>query len=157
MRLSRSKDLADDGALPRGAFVAGSPPPLATPQPGEDLFRYIERTAGRFDLDLYRRILGCANEWKEGDAALGIAAPDDASRRHARTLLARTSIGDLDAHPIFEDEVSQYIATAVDPEARARLERDDARRVEGLPAHRAMNPRSRRFSPACRATSPRSP
>jgi ethanolamine ammonia-lyase large subunit len=105
------------------APVAGSPPPLAAPEPGEDLFRYIDRTHGGFDIGAYRRILGCANEWKEGDAALGIAAPDDASRRHARALLARTNIGDLDAHPIFEDEVSQYIATAVDAAAKTRLER----------------------------------
>ena len=123
MRLSRSNDPADDGGLPRDAGVAGSPPSLTTPQPGEDLFRYIERAAGHFDVDLYRRILGCANEWKEGDAAQGVAAPDDDSRRHARTLLARTSIADLDAHPIFEDEVSRYITTAVDAEALARLER----------------------------------
>jgi ethanolamine ammonia-lyase large subunit len=38
-------------------------------------------------------------------------------------LLARTRIADLDAHPVFEDAVSDYIATAVDREALDRLAR----------------------------------
>ena len=62
------------------------------------LLRYLERTAGRFDLGVYRFILGCANEWKEGDAALGIAAPDDASLMSCTcwAIRSRTSAGVAD-------------------------------------------------------------
>ena len=112
---------ATDLLSPAADVIAAPAPPLDEPRRGEDLLRYIDRVAGRFDLGLYRRILGAANEWKEGDAAQGVAAPDDASRRHARTLLARTRIGDLDAHPVFEDDVSRYIASAVDPVAKQRI------------------------------------
>ena len=104
-----------------GDALAASAQPLPQPRPGEDIFRYIERTAGGFDLDFYRRILGAANAFKEGDAAQGVAAPDDRSRRHARALLARTRVGDLLARPVFEDALSAYIAGAVDPEVNRRI------------------------------------
>ncbi|HVR29127.1 MAG TPA: ethanolamine ammonia-lyase subunit EutB [Thermoanaerobaculia bacterium] len=104
-----------------GEALAGSATPLAEPRPGEDLLRYVERIAGGFDFGLYRRVLGAANEFKEGDAAQGLAAPDEGSRRHARALLARTRIADLLAHPVFEDEVSAYIAGAVDAEVESRI------------------------------------
>jgi ethanolamine ammonia-lyase large subunit len=102
-------------------LLLDDPTALAEPLQGEDLFRYLERTAGGFDLAPYRRILGAANEWKEGDVAQGVAAPDQASRHHARTLLARTRIADLEAHPVFEDELFAYLRGAVDPTAERRI------------------------------------
>ncbi|MEE2775161.1 MAG: ethanolamine ammonia-lyase subunit EutB [Acidobacteriota bacterium] len=94
---------------------------LADVEPGEDLFRYIERQAGAFDLDLYRGLLGAANEFKEGDEAEGVAAETADDRVAARRLLAATRLTDLEAHPVFEDELSRYIAGAVDRGAADRM------------------------------------
>lgn len=87
--------------------------------PGEDIFAYIRRQKGNFDQGLYLGILGAANEFKEGDAAQGVAALDQTARQNARALLANTRIAALTAHPIFEDAVSRYIAEAVDVRAAA--------------------------------------
>ena len=101
------------GAVKSGVAVAPS-------QPGMDLFAYIKQQKGGFDQTLYRQLLGAANEYKEGDEAIGVAAVDDSARRNARALVARTRIRDMEAHPIFEDSVSAYIAGAVDGQARAK-------------------------------------
>jgi len=81
----------------------------------------MSRTRGGFDLILYRQLLGAANPFKEGDAAQGVAAVDESTRAQARSLLAGTRIVDLMAHPVFEDEVSRYIAVAVDSEISSQL------------------------------------
>ena len=47
---------------------------------GEDIFAYVERVHGSFDIDLFRQVIGAANEFKEGDEALGVAAADVMSR-----------------------------------------------------------------------------
>lgn len=82
----------------------------------EGIFAYIARLKGRFDPALYRQLLGAANEFKEGDQAIGVAAPDEQARARARALLANTRVGDLIARPVFEDSVSSYIDTVVDRE-----------------------------------------
>ncbi|MEA1787421.1 ethanolamine ammonia-lyase subunit EutB [Arenibacter sp. GZD96] len=91
---------------------------VGTPQPGEDLFSYIQRTTGGKNLSLYRQILGAANEFKEGDLTLGISADSEASRKNARTLLFQTKIGDINTHPVYEDDVWRLIRTdtTADPE-----------------------------------------
>ena len=94
--------------------------PLA-PRVGEDVFGYIARVRGEFDLDLYRWIVGAANEFKEGDAALGLAAPDAATRQAARDLLAATTIGALQARPLFVDRLYTALLADLDPEVSARL------------------------------------
>lgn len=78
-------------------------------QDGEDLFAYIERVQGKFDPRLYRQILGAANEFKEGDQMIGVAAVDEVSRTNARKLLAATRIEDFNAHPVFTDALHQTI------------------------------------------------
>lgn len=88
---------------------------------GKDLFTFIKEQKGAFDQTLYRQLLGAANEYKEGDEAEGVAAANGESRRNAQALLANTTIGDLMKHPIFEDEVSRYIAGAVDQAARDKV------------------------------------
>ncbi|MCR9293341.1 MAG: ethanolamine ammonia-lyase subunit EutB [bacterium] len=92
-----------------------------SPQAGEDLFRYIRRIAGKFDSDLYRRLLGACNEFKEGDQAQALAAADDASRENARLLLRRTRLRDFSEHPIFEDPVVAYGQSAVEEETQTQL------------------------------------
>jgi ethanolamine ammonia-lyase large subunit len=94
---------------------------LPESQAGEDIFAFITRTRGSFDATLYRQILGAANEYKEGDDTLGVAARDAGSRQRARALLRETRIRDLVAHPVFEDQVYAFIQEAVDQAAYGRL------------------------------------
>lgn len=81
---------------------------------GEDVFGYITRTKGGLDLTAYQQIVGAANDFKEGDQAIQVGAVDDATRRHARTLLANTRIGDLYDHPLFEDDLQRLIWQTTD-------------------------------------------
>ncbi len=78
----------------------------------EDLFSYIRRLQGSFNLPLYLKLLGAANEFKEGDRIVGVAAASDQSRNIARTLLANTRLHDIDAHPPWSDELFSLIARA---------------------------------------------
>jgi ethanolamine ammonia-lyase large subunit len=87
-----------------------------------DIFAWLTRVHGGVDLTAYRQLLGAANPYKDGDDAQGLAAPDDASRQHARALLANTTIGAFLAHPIFEDEVVGFADAEVDAATRRRLE-----------------------------------
>lgn len=82
---------------------------VPSPLVGEDLFQYIRRQKGSFDLTLYRQLLGAANEFKEGDEIAGIAAASDEDRLKARILLAETTLNDIRSHSIFTDEQSEFI------------------------------------------------
>lgn len=85
-------------------------------QDEEDIFKYISRVSGEFDINLYRKLIGAANEFKEGDELAGIAAPNDSARKIARTLIANTRLSDVMLHPIFIDEQYDLIhhSTAFD-------------------------------------------
>ncbi len=93
-----------------GAFVG------APVKDGQDLFGYIAQTSGRFDLELYRRLLGQANEFKEGDRAIGVASLDNESRDRARALLRNTTVKELINHPVFKDELFSFLEKSVDRE-----------------------------------------
>ena len=82
---------------------------IRAPKKGEDVFGYIKRDKGKFDLTLYRQILGSANAYKEGDETLHVAAVDETSRLHARQLLENTRIGDLTLNTVFNDEIQDLI------------------------------------------------
>ncbi|MCY1054393.1 ethanolamine ammonia-lyase subunit EutB [Nannocystis sp. SCPEA4] len=88
-------------------------------QPGDDLFTYLARTGG--DEVRRRQLIGAANEFKEGDAALGLAAADLASRTAARRLLATTPVGRIAAAPLFRDELWHALAAGLDPRAAAHV------------------------------------
>lgn len=77
----------------------------------EDLFTYILRSKGQFDPVFYRQILGAANEFKEGDLSVGVSARNQQSRQNARALMSRTRVRDIDAHPVFEDQLHQLISS----------------------------------------------
>lgn len=85
---------------------------VQTPNKGEDLFAYLQRTNGEIDLTLYRQIVGAASEFKEGDQALGLTAKDEISRKNARTLLSNTSIQDLNNNSLFKDDVYDLITNS---------------------------------------------
>jgi len=84
-------------------------PLIGKPNGNEDIFSYIQKISGRMDQTLYRQIIGAANEFKEGDLTLRIAAASDDSRLNARELLANTKIGDLKKNSLFTDELYQLI------------------------------------------------
>ncbi|WP_224242505.1 ethanolamine ammonia-lyase subunit EutB [Hyalangium gracile] len=100
-----------------------STPPRTPPPPGvhitdvktgEDLFGYLERKHGGFEQSRLNQLIGAANEFKEGDETAGLAAADETSRANARLLLSNTRIGELRAHPFFDDGLFQLIETGVD-------------------------------------------
>jgi len=82
---------------------------VPSPIVGEDLFQYIQRQKGSFDVTLYRQLLGAANEFKEGDEIAGIAAASDEDRLKARMLLAETTLDNIRKHSVFTDEQSEFI------------------------------------------------
>jgi ethanolamine ammonia-lyase large subunit len=102
---------------------AGNTVRITDVQPGEDLFDYIRRQRGDFDATLYRQLVGAANDYKEGDEAIGVAADrqDAESRRNARTLLGNTKLGKIDAQPLLIDEQYRLIQATTDATARARI------------------------------------
>ena len=82
---------------------------------GEDIFTYIKRVYGKMDITKYRQILGAANEFKEGDLTIGVAAGDEKSRKKARELLSQTKIGDLNKQTIFQDGIQELIQKTTKP------------------------------------------
>ena len=91
------------------------PPDRVRDLAGEDVFAFVQRVAGGFDPDLYRRVVGAANPFKEGDRIVGVAARDEAEREAARRLLGRTRIGDLEANPLFRDGLSDALGLDAAP------------------------------------------
>lgn len=79
----------------------------------EGLIEYVNRTCGKWDEDRYKQLLGCANEFKEGDAILGIAAKSDDDRAMARQLLGQTRLSDIDTHAPLKDQQYSAIQTAL--------------------------------------------
>jgi len=88
---------------------------IKKPKMGEDIFTYIHREKGGFDNTLYKQILGAANEFKEGDKTLNIAALTNQSRIHARQLLGNTSIKDLNDHAVYRDQLLELIQQSIKP------------------------------------------
>ena len=116
-------------------------PPTPTPPPGvyipsvnegESLFGYLERTRGGFDPTLYRQLIGAANEYKEGDeAARPRRRGRHLPRQRASPPVATRAIGDLRAHPLFEDGLFTLIEQGVDSAAARHREGLDDGRAQG--------------------------
>ena len=87
---------------------------IITPTANEDVFSYIKRVNGKFDLTLYRKVVGSANHFKEGDVAQGVAAFNESSRLNARILLANTKIRDLYITPLYTDDIHTLINDTTD-------------------------------------------
>lgn len=91
------------------------------PEAGEDLFHYLQRTNGAWSQKAYRKLLGAANAFKEGDEIVGVAAPDEQARQAARRLLEATPLSQIDAHPPFEDALYKFIAPTPTDAVRRKL------------------------------------
>ncbi len=83
-------------------------------EPGEDVVQYVLRQAGQWDQTLYRQVLGAANEFKEGDQIVGVAAANERSRANARQLLYNTRLEQIDQHPPFRDELLNVLISSLD-------------------------------------------
>jgi ethanolamine ammonia-lyase large subunit len=81
---------------------------------GEDVFAYVNRIKGKFDLAFYQQVMGAANAFKEGDATLKVAADNETTRVYARMLLANTKVGDIHEHPLFVDGLQKIIWETTD-------------------------------------------
>lgn len=97
----------------------GATPSLSSAD--QNLVTWVQETAGKWDPLLYCRMLGAANEFKEGDAIIGVAAKDEAERRLARDLLSRTTLAAIDQHPPYVDELSEFLKTGVDQTSQAAM------------------------------------
>ncbi len=97
-----------------GHRLFGFAPKISIPQKGEDIFSYINRKNGKYDITLYRQIIGAANPFKEGDLTLNIAASDETSRVNARLLIENTTIEALQNHSLFTDELYTLINNSCD-------------------------------------------
>lgn len=80
-----------------------------SPSKGEDIFSYILRVRNKMDHTFYRQILGIANEFKEGDQTLNLAANNENERLSARQLLANTKLKDLNQNIIYQDDIYDLI------------------------------------------------
>ena len=103
-------------AAPGGGTIA-----IEEVKPGEDVFAYISRVKGGFDQTLYQQVIGAANDFKEGDQAIGVGAADEATRKNARALLANTKIRDLYEHPLLEDDLQRLIWQTTDQAQYAKV------------------------------------
>jgi len=108
------------GVLSLGVYASAIP--IKDVKPGEDVFAYITRVKGAFDPEMYKKVIGAANAFKEGDEILGVAADDAQSRENARKLLANTKVGDLFKHPLSEDSVQKLIWDTTDKAQFAKVE-----------------------------------
>ncbi len=88
---------------------------------GEDLISYIHRVRGNWDLTLYKQLLGAANEFKEGDEIIGVAAANDEARATARSLLAATTLRQIDEHPPHTDDLYRLITASLQPDVQQSL------------------------------------
>jgi ethanolamine ammonia-lyase large subunit len=109
----------DAKAVARG--YASQAVSVDTASPDEDLLAYITRQKGTWDDRLYRQLLGAANEFKEGDAIVGVGAADEHSRVQARQLLSRTALSVVDQHPPFEDQLSALLKQTLDADLSRQL------------------------------------
>ena len=130
--LSRRDVIAIMGAA-SGAIAAGystvakaasdrSATAIEEVKPSEDVFAHVSRVNGKFDQSLYQQIIGAANDFKEGDQAIGVGAKDEASRKNARALLANTRIRDIHEHPLHVDDLQRLIWQTTDKNQYAKVQ-----------------------------------
>ena len=81
----------------------------------EGVFQYLRRVnKGTFDHVQYQKIVGAANEFKEGDETVGVSAGNQNTRNLARLLLANTKIREIRETPLYQDELRTLLDKDVD-------------------------------------------
>ena len=107
-----------------GHFAVGAPPfspPFSRSIEGENLVDWIHRVRGEWDEELYKKMLGAANDFKEGDEIVGVAAASEALRIQSRELLANTTLSQIDELSPERDELFHFIGDAVDAAIQTRI------------------------------------
>lgn len=94
-----------------------TPPPEA----GESLIAWVKRVKGQWDETLYRQMLGAANEFKEGDEIIGVAAINPTARKYSRQLLSHTTVEQIDSHPQQSDDLFELISGAIEPSVQQNI------------------------------------
>ncbi|MEY2727809.1 MAG: Ethanolamine ammonia-lyase heavy chain, partial [Planctomycetota bacterium] len=87
----------------------------------QDLEAWLNAQPGGWNDTLYRQLLGAANDYKEGDEIVGVAARDADHRQLARQLLSQTPLRVIDAHPPYRDELFDFLLNAVDREQQTAI------------------------------------
>ena len=87
----------------------------------QDLEAWLNAQPGGWNDTLYRQLLGAANDYKEGDEIVGVAARDADHRQLARQLLSQTPLRVIDAHPPYRDELFEFLLNAVDREQQTAI------------------------------------
>ena len=118
----------------RKLLVAGLAAPLASitsavrghatvPSRADSESALEELMSGRngWDDHVCRRTLGAANEPKEGDQIVGVAAADSSERQKAREILLQTRLSTIDQHPPYADELLTFIGTAINRDQQDRI------------------------------------
>ena len=118
--LDLSLSSATIGAICTSQELAASTVTLDT-KPGENLVDWVHRTGNGWDERLYTKMLGAANEFKEGDAIVGVAAESASIRELARELLSNTSLQQIDDHSPHQDDLFRFNAIALDQDAKTRI------------------------------------
>ncbi|MEI6806538.1 MAG: ethanolamine ammonia-lyase subunit EutB, partial [Myxococcaceae bacterium] len=70
---------------------------------------------------MHEKLLGQANEFKEGDVAVGVAAKNNAERMKAREQLSHLKISDIHENPVYEDEQQALIWQDTDPKIYKKI------------------------------------
>lgn len=94
-------------------LTAEAPISISSPKQNEDIINYIIRTNGKFNNVIYKQILGSANEFKEGDETIKVAAINEESRINARKLIENTSIKTLNTHNVYSDDLIKLIQNSI--------------------------------------------
>lgn len=79
---------------------------------GEGVFQYVNRKLGKSKKEyhsLYQKLIGAANEFKDGDIFVGVCAKEEESRKKAKRLLQNTKIHEIHEHPLYKDEEQALI------------------------------------------------
>lgn len=82
--------------------------------PDEGLIQYIQRVERAWNDRLYKRLLGAANEFKEGDQIVGVSATSEQQRALARKLLGNTRLAEIDEHAPLQDSMYQALRSSLD-------------------------------------------
>jgi ethanolamine ammonia-lyase large subunit len=71
----------------------------------------------------YQQIVGSANEFKEGDAAIGVAAIDEHDREIARAWLSKKTIEFIHENPLYEDDLQKLIWANIDENVYQKIKK----------------------------------
>ncbi len=77
-----------------GALAGPSAPSFAAVQSLDGIPTFVGKKPISEQGLLFRQIIGAANDFKEGDVAIGVGALDLESRMGARTLISNTKVTD---------------------------------------------------------------